>query len=82
MKSGDDEHVVLSGWLGYVQFWAGRLNRVLDIVALVFIGFLTVATVYEVVVRYIFNAPTIWSLELTQYAMSFPYLPPPLTHLK
>ena len=38
-----------------------------EIVAASILVLLTTLVVYEVIVRYVFNAPTFWSMEVTQY---------------
>jgi len=47
-----------------INYWAGTLSSYV-IVAMVLM------MTYEVVCRYVFNAPTIWSAEMNQYALCF-----------
>lgn len=47
-----------------VNIWAGKLSSYV-------IGIVVLMMSYEVVSRYIFNAPTIWSGELCQYGLCF-----------
>lgn len=46
-----------------------RLNVTLAFIAGISMLALTALTTNEVIVRYFFNAPTIWSLEITEYLM-------------
>jgi len=46
-----------------ISRWTGRIVQFL-------IFILTVVMVYEVIARYVFNAPTIWAMELSGYLMT------------
>ena len=50
-----------------ISKWSGRITAFLVVPA-------TIVVVYGVVVRYVFNAPTIWGLELTIYLCAATYL--------
>ncbi len=50
-----------------ISKWSGRVTAFLVVPA-------TLVVVYGVVVRYVFNAPTIWGLELTIYLCAATYL--------
>ncbi|MDP2931473.1 MAG: TRAP transporter small permease subunit, partial [Chloroflexota bacterium] len=47
--------------------WSGKVFSFLILAA-------TVVVVYEVIMRYVFNAPTIWGLELTIYLCGATYI--------
>ncbi len=47
-----------------INLWAGKLSSYV-------IGVVVLMMSYEVVSRYVFNAPTIWSGELCQYGLCF-----------
>jgi TRAP-type C4-dicarboxylate transport system permease small subunit len=48
-----------------------RLNQALAFLAGVSLLVLTGVTVYEVIGRYLFNSPTSWSLEISEYLLVF-----------
>jgi C4-dicarboxylate transporter, DctQ subunit len=58
-----------AGWLGAAQSWLTRINWAACLFALFLSIMLMFVTVYEVVKRYVFNDPTVWSLEISQYLM-------------
>ena len=45
--------------------WADRLVRLVAYIGLILFPALILVSVYEVVARYVFNAPTIWAFDLT-----------------
>lgn len=47
--------------------WSGKIFSFLVVAA-------TIVVVYEVMMRYVFNAPTVWGLELTIYLCAATYL--------
>jgi len=53
--------------LDAISLWAGKISSYLLIVV-------TIVIVGEVTMRYIFNAPTIWGLELTVYLCAATYM--------
>ena len=53
--------------IDYISEWSGKIFSFLSLLAIVVV-------VHGVVMRYCFNAPTIWSLELTIYLCAGTYL--------
>jgi len=51
-------------WIDLINLWAGKLSSYV-------VGLIVLMMSYEVVSRYVFNAPTVWSGELCQYGMCF-----------
>jgi len=56
-------------WATKAQGALSHLNKVTSIIASLFFITIMLITVYEAIVRYVFNAPTIWTLEISQYLM-------------
>lgn len=54
----------LCAFIDSVNLWAGKLSSYV-------IGVVVLMMSYEVISRYVFNAPTIWSGELCQYGLCF-----------
>lgn len=54
----------LCAFIDFINLWAGRLSSYV-------LGVVVLMMSYEVVSRYVFNAPTIWSGELCQYGLCF-----------
>ena len=52
-----------------IQVILTPINRVMTYVSGFFFMIMMLITVYEVIVRYAFNAPTVWTLEVSQYLM-------------
>jgi TRAP-type mannitol/chloroaromatic compound transport system permease small subunit len=50
-----------------ISFTSGTLNKIGGAVSGIFILILGVIVTYEVVMRYVFDAPTIWVLEISIY---------------
>ena len=59
----------MADWIAAAQAKLSRINWLFCIVASFLLIVMMVITVYEVIVRYVFNAPTIWTLEISQYSM-------------
>ncbi len=51
-------------WIDSINIWAGKVSSYV-------VWLLVLMMSYEVVSRYLFNAPTVWSGELCQYGMCF-----------
>lgn len=51
-------------WIDSINIWAGKISSYV-------VWLLVLMMSYEVVSRYLFNAPTVWSGELCQYGMCF-----------
>jgi C4-dicarboxylate transporter DctQ subunit len=60
---------VMTGWFSKAEGWLSRINWVMCFGAFFLLTMMMLITVYEVMMRYIFNAPTSWTLEITQYLM-------------
>lgn len=48
-----------------------RLALVASVIAAVILAAMTVAVIYDVAMRNLFNAPTVWVVEYTSYAMAW-----------
>lgn len=59
----------MTDWASKVQGALSHLNKVVSIIASLPFIIIMLITVYEVIVRYVFNAPTVWTLEISQYLM-------------
>ncbi|MCX5824420.1 MAG: TRAP transporter small permease subunit [Deltaproteobacteria bacterium] len=47
-----------------------KLSRIAGRIAMYLVGMITIVMSYEVVMRYAFNAPTLWVMELSGYLMT------------
>jgi len=56
-------------WVKKFQAILSRFNAVMNLSASSLWIIIMLITAYEVIARYAFNAPTIWSLEISRYAM-------------
>jgi TRAP-type C4-dicarboxylate transport system permease small subunit len=54
-----------------MQTWIDRLAGYASKLAALILAAMAAAVVYEVVMRNLFNAPTVWSVEFTSYAMAW-----------
>lgn len=61
----------LSFWVAMVRTLIYRLSAAGGYAATVILAAMTGAVLYEVVMRDAFNAPTVWSVEYTGYAMAW-----------
>ena len=48
--------------IGQINEWTGRITAYL-------LFFMALSTTYEVIARYLFNSPTLWSMESNQYVL-------------
>lgn len=46
-----------------------KLSKIVGICSIVFVFVMMIVMMYEVAMRYLFNAPTIWAMELSEFMM-------------
>ncbi|MBI9091051.1 MAG: TRAP transporter small permease subunit [Desulfobacterium sp.] len=64
-------------WFRFMVQWIQKIDKFSELQGKVFSFLILIATFqicYELVLRYVFNAPTVWGLELTVYLCGITYI--------
>ena len=59
----------MTDWASKFQGTLSRINKTSAVIGCIPFNIIMFITLYEVIARYILNAPTIWTLEISQYMM-------------